>query len=108
MTGSEGDWLVVYSKRKNITVFVRRDEAMLSRDQRPASTDVRESDWPRVEQEILDALARNNVTGVQVTFIADTAYLKGTVATDAERERAETFARSILEVKHVLNGIRVE
>ena len=43
-----------------------------------------------------------------MTFIGDTAYLKGTVKTDNERERAELFARSVLEVKHVFNGIRVE
>lgn len=108
VTGSEGDWLVVYSKRRNITVFVKRAEAMLTTDQPPAFTGVAQSDWPRVEETIRQAFARNNVTGVQVTFIGDTAYLKGTVKTDTERERAELFARSVLEVKHVFNGIRVE
>jgi len=108
VTGSQGDWLIVYSKKKNITVYVKRDEAMLSNRQPPPSTDVPESEWPRVEQAIRQAFVRNNVAGVQATFIGDTAYLKGTVKTDRERERAEIFARSVLEVKHVFNGIRVE
>lgn len=108
VTGSDGDWLVVYSKRKNITVYVRRDEAMLSRRPPPLSTDVPEHKWPEVEQAIRQAFVRNNVLGIQATFIGDTAYLKGTVKSDRERERAEIFARSVLEVKHVFNGIRVE
>jgi hypothetical protein len=108
VTGSEGDWLVVYSKRRNITVFVKRDEAMFTKDKSSAVTGVAQSDWPHVEETIRQAFARNHVTGVQVTFIGDTAYLKGTVKTDNERERAELFARSVLEVKHVFNGIRVE
>jgi hypothetical protein len=108
VTGSYRDWLIVYSKRKNITVYVKRDEAMLSNRKPLPSTDVPESEWPRVEQAIRQAFVRNNVAGVQATFIGDTAYLKGTVKTDREREKAEIFARSVLEVKHVFNGIRVE
>lgn len=108
VTGSEGDWLVVYSKRKNITVYVNRDEAMLHTRPTPVSTDVPEDRWPEVEQAIRQAFLRNNVVGIQATFIGNTAYLKGKVRTDSERERAEIFARSVLEVKHVFNGIRVE
>ena len=108
VTGSEGDWLIVYSKRKNITVYVNRDEAMLQTRPTPVSTDVPEDRWPEVEQAIRQAFLRNNIVGIQATFIGNTAYLKGKVRTDRERERAEIFARSVLEVKHVFNGIRVE
>ena len=108
VTGSEGEWLVVYSKKKNITVYVRRDEAMLNRRPPPLATDVPEDKWLDVEQAIRQAFAKNNVLGIQVTFIGNTAYLKGSVKSDRERERAEIFARSVLEVKHVFNGIRVE
>jgi len=110
VSGSERDWLVVHSKRRNITVYVKRDEAMYMTDQNPrgASLKVIESRWKDIEREIQRALTERGVTGVTVSFIGDTAYLKGTVKTQMERGRAAMAAHSILEVNHIFNGIWVD
>ncbi len=110
VTGSEGDWLVVHSQRRNITVYVKRKEAMYSANQNPwgASSKVPESRWKDIEREIQRSIIERGVTGVTVSFIGDTAYLKGTVKTEMERHRAELAAHSLPEVKHIFTVIRVD
>ena len=110
VTGSKGEWLVVHSKRKDITVYVKRDEAMHMTNQNPwsASLMVPESRWKDIEREIQRALTERRVTEVTVSFIGDTAYLSGTVKTQWEKDRAVMAARSIPDVKHIFKGIRVD
>ncbi len=110
VSGSEGEWLVVQAKRRNITVYVKRDEAMYRANQRPwgLASRVPESRWKNIESEIHRTLAKEGLKGVRVSFIGDTAYLKGTVKTETDRDRAEMAAHSIPEVKHIFNAIRVD
>lgn len=53
-------------------------------------------------------MIERGVTGVTVSFIGDTAYLKGTVKTEMERHRAELAAHSLPEVKHIFTVIWVD
>ncbi len=110
VTGSEGDWLVVHSKKRNITVYVKREEAMYRANQNPwgASLKVSESRWKDIEREIQRAMIERGVTEVTVSFMGDTAYLKGTVKTEMKRHQAELAAHSFPEVKHIFNGVRVD
>jgi len=109
VAGSQGDWLVVYSKTRNRTVYVKRDDAMLISERTATRQPVMDSEaqWREVERQIQEAISRRGLTGVAVSFIGDTAYLKGTVQTDAQRFTAEQAARSFPEVVHVFNGIWV-
>jgi hypothetical protein len=107
VTGSEGDWLVVRSKSRNRTVYVHRDDAMLlpPGGLRGASASDSDLKWKEIENQIQQAIARRGITGVSVSFIGDTAYLRGKVDTDDQRHSAEQAARSMPEVVHVHNGI---
>ncbi len=110
VAGSEGEWLVVHSKRKNITVYVKRDEAVYRANQKRSRTSskVPESRWKDIEREIQRALTERRVKEARVSFIGDTAYLRGTVKTEIERDRAAMAAHSIPEVKYIFNGIWVD
>ena len=66
-----------------------------------------QSQWKKVEIEINEALLKRGITGVTVSFIGDTAFLKGEVNTENKRFTAEQAARSVLEVQHIHNGIWV-
>jgi hypothetical protein len=110
VTGSVGDWLEVPSKGRDITVYVNKGEAMYRAEQRSLETSstVPESKWKDLESEIQRALAEGGITGVTVSFIGDTAYLKGVVKTEDQRSRAELAAHRVTEVSHITNWIRVE
>jgi hypothetical protein len=107
VTGSDGEWLVVRSKTRNRTVYVHRDDAMLlpPGGLRGASGRDSEVKWKEVENQIQQAIARRGITGVTVSFIGDTAYLRGKVETEDQRFAAEQAARSMPEVVHIHNGI---
>jgi hypothetical protein len=107
VTGSHGEWLVVRSKTRNRTVYVKRDDAMLlpDRDARGASAVDSELRWKEVGNQIQQAIAQRGITGVTVSFVGDTAYLRGRVDTEDQRHSAEQAARSMPEVIHVHNGI---
>jgi cytoskeletal protein RodZ len=107
VTGSQGDWLVVYSKTRNKTVYVKRDDAMLTAERSApgSSGGDPELKWKEVERQILEAMSKRGVTGVTVSFVADTAYLRGSVQTEDQRYYAELAARTVPEVIHVHNGI---
>jgi cytoskeletal protein RodZ len=107
VTGSQGDWLVVYSKTRNKTVYVKRDDAMLTAERSApgSSGGDPEIKWKEVERQILEAMSQRGVTGVTVSFVADTAYLRGSVQTEDQRYYAELAARTVPEVIHVHNGI---
>lgn len=110
VTGSEGAWLVVYSKTRNRTVYVKRDDAMLisERDAAGQSGPGPESQWKDTERRIQEVISRQGLNGISVSFIGDTAFLRGSVRTDAERSTAELAARSFPEVLHIHNGIWVK
>jgi hypothetical protein len=103
--GSQGDWLVVKSTTRQITVYIKRDDAMLISG--TESFQEAELRWKKVEAEITESLAKWSVTGVTASFSNDTAYLEGQVKTDYERFRAEMAAKSIPEVQHIINRIRL-
>lgn len=109
VTGSQGDWLVVYSKTRNRTVYVKRDDAMLiaERSTPSQSSTYSEQKQKEIENQIQQAIARRGITGVSVSFIGDTVFLKGTVQSEDERFAAELAARSFPEVTHIHNGIWV-
>jgi hypothetical protein len=108
VTGSQGDWLVVYSKTRDRTVYVKRDDAMLVEQRSPQALE-RDSEkhWKEIESQIQQQIAKNGITGVTVSFIRDTAYLKGTVETENQRYQAELSARSFPDVTHIHNAIKV-
>jgi hypothetical protein len=109
VTGSQGEWLVVRSRTRQMTVYVKRDDAMFVSVKSPGGESYQEAEarWKKVEEEIGEALARRGVSGVTVSFIGDTAYLKGQVKTENERFLAEMAAKSIPEVQHIINRIRL-
>ena len=63
--------------------------------------------WKELERQIQQAISNQGITGVSVSFIRDTAYLKGTVKTENQRFTAEQAARSFPEVLYIYNGIWV-
>jgi hypothetical protein len=106
VSGSQGDWLIVHSRKRNRTVYVKRDDAMLIAEKSAKGAD-RELKWKEIELQIQQAISQRGVTGVTVSFIGDTAYLRGSVQTEKERFSAELAARTIPEVTHIHNGIWV-
>ena len=67
-----------------------------------------EPQWKKMEADIAECLAKWGVPGVTTSFRNDTAYLESQVRTDYERFRAEMAAKSIPEVRYIINRIRVE
>jgi len=109
VTGSQGDWLVVYSKSRQKTVYVKRDDAMLVSVRSPGGESYQEAQvrWKKVEADITESFAKWGVSGATASFREDTAYLEGQVKTDYERFRAEMAAKSIPEVQQIINRIRL-
>lgn len=104
--GSNGNWLIVRSNKLQATVYIKRDHAMFLPGEKPSELfEEKQARWKKVEAEIYEAFNRWNVTGVTVTFIEETAYLRGQVKTDQERFRAGQATRTIPEVMHIENGI---
>jgi osmotically-inducible protein OsmY len=89
-------------------VYVKRDDAALISDRaaqpRAENTELK---WKEVELQIREAILKRGVPDITVTFIGDTAYLRGTVQSPQEAELAELGAKTIPEVKYVHNGIWV-
>jgi len=72
------------------------------------SYQVAETQWKKVEADIAESLVKwVPAGGVTASFRDGTAYLEGQVKTDYERFRAEMAAKSIPEVQHVNNRIRL-
>ncbi|MGH7848459.1 MAG: BON domain-containing protein [Candidatus Binatia bacterium] len=109
VVGSEGDWLVVRSRSRNATVYIRRGDAMLMSDPatQPRSAERMEQRWKEIELQIREAILRRGVPNITVSFIGDTAFLKGNVGTPDESQKAELAAKTIPDVKYVHNGIWV-
>ncbi len=110
VVGSEGDWLVVHSITRNRTVYVNRDDAMFVSEKvstAPSGKEL-EARWRELERQIQQQLSNQGITGVSVSFIRDTAYLKGTVQTEQQRFSAEQAAWSFPEVRYIYNGIWVK
>ena len=109
VVGSEGDWLVVRSRTRNTTVYIKRDDAMLMSDPatQPKSMERVEQRWKEIELQIREAILRRGVPNISVSFIGDTAYLKGNVSTPEDSQKAELAAKTIPDVKYVHNGIWV-
>jgi hypothetical protein len=109
VVGSEGDWLVVRSRTRNATVYIKRDDAMLTSDPatQPKSMERVEQRWKEIELQIREAILRRGVPNISVSFIGDTAYLKGNVSTPDDSRKAELAAKTIPDVKYVHNGIWV-
>ncbi|MBI4527703.1 MAG: zinc ribbon domain-containing protein [Deltaproteobacteria bacterium] len=110
VTGSRGDWLMVHSKSRNRTVYVRRDDAMLITEKSAGARTGKDPElhWKEIENQIQQAIARRGIPGVAVSFVGDTAYLKGSVQTEDQRFSAETVARSFPDVIYIYNGIWVK
>jgi hypothetical protein len=108
--GSEGDWLIVHSRTKNITVYVRREDARLVSEKVTPSrqTQSTELKWKEIELQIQQAILKRGIPNITVSFIGDTAFLKGTVGSQTESQTAELAARTVPEVVHVHNGIWVQ
>jgi osmotically-inducible protein OsmY len=64
--------------------------------------------WKEIELQVQEAILRRGVPNVKVSFIGDTAYLRGNVRSAAESQAAEFAAKTIPEVQYVHNGIWVE
>jgi hypothetical protein len=107
VVGSEGDWLIVQSRTRNTTVYVRRDDAMMISDpaMQPKSLERAERHWKEIELKIREAILKKGVPNITVTFIGDTAYLRGTVQNTQQSDAAELAAKTIPEVRYVHNGI---
>ena len=106
--GSDGVWLVVHSRTRNRTVYVKRDDAAFISDRAAQPrTENTELKWKEVELQIREAILKRGVPNITVTFIGDTAYLRGTVQSPQEAQLAELGAKTIPEVKYVHNGIWV-
>lgn len=110
VAGSEGDWLVVHSSRKNITAYVKRDDAMYISSEIPkvSSSGLPENRWRKIEEAIEQDLQSRGISGVSMSFIGDTVYLKGKVRTEEERISAELAAKALPEDKYVTNWLWVE
>jgi BON domain/Nuclease-related domain len=61
----------------------------------------------KIELQIRRAIHRRAITGVTVSFIGDTAYLKGEVETEKQKSAAEKAARSVPGVKGIRNSIDI-
>ncbi len=109
VVGSDGAWLIVHSRTRNRTVYVKRDAAALisARAAQPRAAENTELKWKEIELQIREAILQRGVPNITVTFIGDTAYLRGTVRNPQESELAELGAKTIPEVKYVHNGIWV-
>jgi hypothetical protein len=109
VVGSDGDWLIVHSSAKKTTVYVNRTDAILLSEKaaRGKSGPNIELKWKEVELQIQEAILKRGVPDITVSFIGDTAFLKGTVQTEQQSQAAELAARTIPEVAHVHNGIWV-
>jgi hypothetical protein len=107
VVGSEGNWLIVQSRTRNATVYVRRDDAMMISDptMQPKSLERAERRWKEIELKIREAILKKGVPNITVTFIGDTAYLRGTVQNTQQSDAAELAAKTIPEVRYVHNGI---
>jgi osmotically-inducible protein OsmY len=67
-----------------------------------------EQRWKEIELQIQEAILRRGVPNVNVSFIGDTAYLRGNVRTPDDSYKAELAAKTIPDVKYVHNGIWVK
>jgi hypothetical protein len=107
--GSIGEWLVVRSKTRQLTVYVNRNDAVLLPEDvlTATSSEFSEDQRIKVETDIVESLAKWNVRGVTVSFRQNTAYLEGEVTTEYERYRAGLAAHSIPEVQHIENRVRL-
>jgi hypothetical protein len=109
VVGSDGDWLIVHSSTKKTTVYVNRADAVAVSEKAASgkSGSNLELKWKEVELQIQEAILKRGVPGITVSFIGDTAFLKGTVQTEQQSRAAELAAHTIPEVAHVHNGIWV-
>jgi hypothetical protein len=108
VVGSDGDWLIVHSRAKNATVYVNRADAVPISDRTAGKSGANiELKWKEIELQIQEAILKRGVSGITVSFIGDTAFLKGTVQTEQQSRAAELAARTIPEVSHIHNGIWV-
>jgi osmotically-inducible protein OsmY len=73
----------------------------------PKSMERVEQRWKEIELQIREAILRRGVPNINVSFIGDTAYLKGNVSTPDDSQKAELAAKTIPDVKYVHNGIWV-
>jgi hypothetical protein len=108
VVGSDGDWLIVHSTTKKVTVYVNRADAVPVSDRAAGKSSANvELKWKEIEIQIQEAILKRGVPGITVSFIGDTVFLKGTVQTEQQSHAAELAARTIPEVFHVHNGIWV-
>jgi len=103
--GSEGDWLIVHSKKRDATVYIRRDDAMMVSGEPSRSQEELEKKWKMVELDIQEAILKRGIPNIKVSFIRDTAYLRGEVGSEAQQVAVEQAARTIPDVLHVHNGV---
>jgi hypothetical protein len=61
----------------------------------------------KIELQIHEAIRRRAIAGVTVSFVGDTAHLKGRVDTESQKSAAEKAARTIPGVKKVRSSIEV-
>jgi hypothetical protein len=108
VTGSDGDWLIVHSRARNATVYVNRADAIpvSAKAAGKSGADI-ELKWKEIELQIQEAILKRGVPGITVSFMGDTAFLKGTVQSAQQSQAAELGARTIPDVAHVHNGIWV-
>jgi osmotically-inducible protein OsmY len=71
----------------------------------PKSLERAERRWKEIELKIREAILKKGVPNITVTFIGDTAYLRGTVQNTQQSDAAELAAKTIPEVRYVHNGI---
>jgi hypothetical protein len=107
--GSQGDWLVVWSKTRQMTGYVHRNDAKLvsNLDIRDASNEASAADWKRIEEEVAQSLARAGLAGVTVSVRNGVVYLEGRVDTDQERFRAQSAAQAVPGVRSIRNRVMV-
>jgi len=84
----------------------RSESAKSPRAQTQASEDS-ELKRKKIELQIHGAILLRAITGVTVSFVGETAYLEGQLATENQKSAAEKAARSIPGVEEVRNSIEV-
>ncbi|TMA07764.1 MAG: BON domain-containing protein [Deltaproteobacteria bacterium] len=74
---------------------------------RPQASEDSELRRQKIELQIRQAIVLRAITGVTVSFVGDTAYLRGQVESENQRSAAEKAARSVPGIKEIRNSIEV-
>ena len=97
------------SKAQNPKLNKKNQVVESARKPAKPTQDAEDSELKRqkIELQIHEAIRRRAIAGVTVSFVGDTAHLKGRVDTESQKSAAEKAARAIAGVKEVRSSIEV-